>query len=166
MNANRNPRTCGACAAAAVAACLLFGLLPAVAAGKGTAHRSESLAQSLVDATLVLHRETGEIGIAAATSNGCKVVASTDRTDVGEACEKSDLQPMHTGQAYIENENGAWSVSLPLHTAAGMQVGSVTIELKPAPGLTGPRATEQARKIAAEIELRIHSKKQLLGPAR
>ena len=58
-------------------------------------------------------------------------------------------------------EKDGFDVSLPLHDSSGKIIGAVGIGFKSAPGQTEASVTEQARKIAAEMEVRIPSKAKL-----
>lgn len=118
-------------------------------------------AQTLVESTHARHPETTEIGIAARSSRGCETIASTDRGDVGEKCEKDDVEPMQTGNPFVEKEKDGFDVSLPLHDAQGKTVGTVGIEFKSEPGQTESSVLAQAKTIAAEMETHIPSKAKL-----
>jgi hypothetical protein len=120
-----------------------------------------TFAQTLVESTHAHHPETTEIGIAARSSRGCETMASTDRGDIGEKCEKDDLTPMQTGNPFVEKEKDGFDVSLPLHDAQGKMVGTVGIEFKSEPGQTESSVLAQAKTIAAEMETHIPSKAKL-----
>ena len=120
-----------------------------------------TFAQTLVESTHPRHPETTEIGIAARSSRGCETIASTDRGDIGEKCEKDDLTPMQTGNPFVEKEKDGFDVSLPLHDAQGKIVGTVGIEFKSEPGQTESSVLARAKTIAAEMETHIPSKAKL-----
>jgi hypothetical protein len=123
-------------------------------------------AQTLVESTHARHPETTEIGIAARSSRGCETIASTDRGDVGEKCEKDDVEPMQTGNPFVEKEKDGFDVSLPLHDAQGKMVGTVGIEFKSEPGQAESSVLAQAKTIAAEMETHIQSKAKLYERAK
>src|SRR5215472_10297869 len=77
--------------------------------------KPKTFTQKLVEETLTKHPEADEIGISAFSSHGCHTIASTDRGDVGEACEKDDSEPMRTGKPYVEREKDGFDISVPLH---------------------------------------------------
>lgn len=118
-------------------------------------------AQQLVEATRAKHPEADEVGISAVTSGGCRGIASTDKGDIGEKCEKEDAEPMQTGKPFIEKESDGFDVSLPLHDVSGNTIGSVGIGFKPAPGQTSASVMQAAHEIAAEMEKQIPSKASL-----
>jgi hypothetical protein len=123
-------------------------------------------AQTLVESTHARHPETTEIGIAARSSRGCETIASTDRGDVGEKCEKDDVEPMQTGSPFVEKEKHGFDVSLPLHDAQGKMVGTVGIEFRSEPGQAESSVLAQAKTIAAEMETHIQSKAKLYERAK
>ena len=141
---------------------ILIGVLPAPT----SAQTGKSFAQKLVEATQAKHPESDEIGISANTSRGCIGIASTDKSDIGGKCEKADTEPMRTGKPFVEKEKDGFDVSLPLHDSTGKSIGAVGFGFKSAPGQTAASVTEQARKIAAEMEAQIPSKAKLLEGAK
>lgn len=143
------------------AAVLLVGLLPVVAFSQAKTHTGKSFAQKLVEATQAKHPEVDEVGISTDTRRGCYGIASTDKSDIGEKCEKDDSEPMRTGKPFVEKEKDGFDVSLPLHDSTGKIIGAVGFGFKVAPGQTEASVTEQAQKIAAEMEAQIPSKAKL-----
>lgn len=143
---------------AGLVALLALTLQPAFSQTTG-----HTLAQKLVESTHARHPEVNELGIAVMTSRGCRNIASTDKSDIGEKCESEDLKPMRTGKPVVGKENGGFDISLPLQDSSGKAVGTVGIELKAASGQTESSALQQAKKIAAEMKGQIPSKASLLG---
>lgn len=141
--------------------CVVMGSVAPVSHAQ-TKPQGKTLAQKLVEATQSKHPETDEVGISAVTSHGCVGIASTDKGDIGEKCEKDDSEPMRTGKPFIEKEKDGFDVSLPLHDASGKIVGAVGIGFKPSAGQTEARVTQQAQQIAREMEAQIPSKASLL----
>jgi hypothetical protein len=141
---------------------LLISILPVLSSTQTKTHTAKTFAQKLVEATQAKHPESDEIGISANTSRGCIGIASTDKSDIGGKCEKEDSEPMRTGKPVVEKEKDGFDVSLPLHDSTGEIIGAVGVAFKPAPGQTEASVTEQARKIAAEMEAQIPSKAKLL----
>ncbi len=123
-------------------------------------------AQSLVEDTLQEHPETDEIGISVRSSRGCSTIASTDKSDIGEACEKDDLEPMRTGKPSVEKERDGFDVSVPLRDAHGKLVGSLGVGFKRALGQTQAKVVEDALKISKEMATHIASKAALFHPAK
>jgi hypothetical protein len=140
---------------------LLVTVLPVLISAQTKSHAGKSFAQKLVETTRAKHPELDEIGISAITSRGCVGVASTDKTDIGGKCEKEDSEPMRTGKPVAEKEKDGFDVTLPLHDATGKMIGSAGFGFKSAQGQTEASVTEQARKVAAEMETQIPSKAKL-----
>ena len=140
---------------------LLISTWPVLTSAQTKTHTGESFAQKLVEATQAKHPESDEIGISANTSHGCVGIASTDKSDIGGKCEKEDSEPMRTGKPIVEKEKDGFDVSVPLHDSTGKIIGAVGVGFKPAPGQTAASVTEQAQKIAAEMEAQIPSKAKL-----
>ena len=151
---------------AALFVLVLLSFLPAFSQTQRSSNTRDILAQKLVEATHAQHPEVNELGIAMVTSQGCRSIASTDKSDVGEKCEPEDLQPMHTGKAVVGKENGGFDVSLPLQDSSGNLIGTLGIEFKSAPGQTKASAMQQAEKIAADIKAQIPSKASLLDSSK
>lgn len=146
---------------AAVLTLAILGLSPVLASAQAMTHKGKIFAQKLVEATQAEYSEVDEIGISTTTRSGCIGIASTDRSGIGEKCEKDDVEPMHTGKPYVEKEKDGFDVSLPLHDSAGRLIGVVGIGFKPAAGQTEASVVQQARKIASEMEAQIPSKTKL-----
>jgi cell division septation protein DedD len=140
---------------------LLLSLLPVLASAQAKAPTERIFAQKLVEATQAKHPEADEVGISTNTRRGCIGIASTDKGDIGEKCEKDDITPMQTGKPYVEKEKDGFDVSVPLHDSTGKIIGTLGVGFKPAAGQTEASVTEHARKIAAEMEAQIPSKAKL-----
>jgi hypothetical protein len=128
--------------------------------------KAKTFAQRLVDQTKAAHPEADEIGISVRSARGCRTIASTDPTDIGEACEKDDLAPMQTGKPYVEKERDGYDVSVPLRDAHGRLIGSLGVGFKRQSGQTQAQVTSAAEKISKEIASRISSKAELSRPAK
>lgn len=144
-----------------LAAVLFASLLPVLTLAQTKTQSGKTFAQSLVESTQAKHPESDEISISANTSRGCIGIASTDKGDIGEKCEKEDSEPMRTGKPFVEKEKDGFDVSLPLHDSTGNVVGALGVGFKPAPGQTEASVTAQAQKIAAEMQAQIPSKAKL-----
>jgi hypothetical protein len=140
---------------------LLVSMLPVLTCAQAKTRVGKSFAQELVEATRAKHPESDEIGISTNTSRGCIGIASTDKTDIGGKCEKEDSEPMRTGKPVVEKEKDGFDVSLPLHDSTGKIIGALGVGFKSASGQTKASVTEQAQKIAAEMEAQIPSKAKL-----
>jgi hypothetical protein len=146
----------------ALLAALPLSILPVMTCAQTKTPAGKSFAQKLVEATHAQHPESDEISISAITGRGCIGIASTDKSDIGAKCEKEDSEPIRTGKPVVEKEKDGFDVSLPLHDSTGKIIAAVGIGFKPAPGQTEASVTEQARKIAAEMEAQIPSKAKLI----
>jgi cell division septation protein DedD len=142
---------------------LLIGMLPVLTSARTKTYTGKNFAQKLVEATQAKHPESDEIGISANTSRGCIGIASTDKRDIGGKCEKEDSEPIRTGKPVVEKEKDGFDVSLPLHDSMGKIIGAVGVGFRSTPGQTEASVTEQAQKIAAEMEVQIPSKAKLFG---
>jgi hypothetical protein len=140
---------------------MLISALPIAASTQTKTQTGKTFAQKLVETTQAKHPESDEIGISAVTSRGCVGIASTDKSDIGEKCEKEDSGVMRSGKPVVEKEKDGFDVTLPLHDSTGKMIGALGIGFKRAPGQTEASVTEQARKIASEIEPQIPSKAKL-----
>lgn len=138
-------------------------MLPVLASAQKAAPKAKSLAQKLVEATQAKHPELDEVGIYTNTARGCSGIASTDKSDIGEKCEKDALAAMQTGKPFVEKEKDGYDVSVPLHDSTGKIIGTLGIGFKPAAGQTEASLTAQAQKVAAEMEAQIPSKAKLLA---
>ncbi len=159
MNATSQTRT--------LVAITVLGILlsangrPVFAGFQKDPHHDKIFAQDLVERTRTAHPEVDEIGISALTSSGCRGIASTDKSDIGEPCEKNDSEPLRTGKPFVERERDGFDVSLPLHDPSGNVIGTVGIGFRAVPGQTQLTVVEQARKIVREMENQIRSRSVL-----
>jgi hypothetical protein len=153
------PRRGGAAIVSALAAtaCIVTGAQAQKAAAPAP------FAQKLAEDTLAAHPETVEVEIAGSSAGRCTMIASTNKEDLGEKCERDSTDPIRTGKPFVEKEKDDLEVSLPLHDASGKLVGAVGIAFKLTAGLTNAAAIDQARRIVAEMEPRIPSATVLLG---
>ena len=161
MNESPRVRALLALIGTALLVAFLISMLPVLTFTQTKTHTGKSFAQKLVEATQAKHPESDEIGISANTSRGCIGIASTDKSDIGGKCEKEDSEPMRTGKPVVEKEKDGFDVSLPLHDSTGQIIGAVGVGFKSAPGQTEATVTQQAQKIAAEMEMQIPSKAKL-----
>jgi hypothetical protein len=163
MTASTGNRVASSLAATATVAVIFMASPFALAGPQSNAQNGKLFAQKLVESTQAKHPEADEIGISTMTKRGCVGIASTDKGDIGEKCEKDDMEPMNTGKPFVEKERDGFDVSLPLHDAKGKLIGTVGIGFKPAPGQTEASVTREAQKIASEMEAQIPSKAALFG---
>lgn len=159
-------RVLGSLITSASTAAMIFILQVPFVRAQPSPRSGKSLAQKLVEEAHAKHPETDEIGISTTTSRGCVGIASTDRSDIGEKCEKEDLDAMHTGKPVTEKEKDGFDVSLPLHDSSGKPVGSIGIEFKLSAGQSEASVVKQAQGIAREMEAQIPSKASLFTQSR
>lgn len=146
---------------AAVSTSLLLIAELALAVGPRT-QAIHAFAQGLVEQLHSAHPEFSEIGISAVIPGaGCKGIASTDKTDIGETCESDDAAPIKTGRASISAEGKNLDISLPLHDAAGKLVGAIAIEVPP--GASRAETVRRVRAAVRGIESQIPSKARLIS---
>lgn len=138
------------------ALCLLTGVGVSIA-GPG----KQSLAHHLVAKAMSAHPQLTEVGISVRSTHGCHSIASTDAGDLGERCESGDLRVMRTNQPYAVKESDGYDVSLPLHDASGMLIGSLAMEFRLQSGETKRSVIAEASKIVREMEAQIASKASL-----
>ncbi len=122
----------------------------------------QGTAQQLVNSLHAQYPNIAEIGLSADKAHGCVTVASTDKKDIGEKCEREAVLGLKTGKTSIEKEDGRYAVSLPLRDIHGKVVGSLGLEFKPKPGQTKAAVLSQAKKIASQMGTKISSKSALL----
>jgi hypothetical protein len=142
---------------------LLASLVTPVQAQRARPKSAQPFAQTLVEKTLAAHPETDEIGIAVQSSTACTVVASSDRSDVGETCEEDDRMPIKTGRPSVGKEDGEFDVAVPLRDKTGTPVGAVSIRFKKAAAQSNASVTNEATGIAKEMARQIPSKTALLA---
>ena len=126
------------------------------------APQAKGMAQQLVNKIHSQYPELAEIGLSAKKAKGCVTVASTDKKDIGEKCERDAIAPMKTGKTSIEKEGARYAVSLPLRDIHGKVVGSLGLEFKPKPGQTKASILSQAKKIASQMGSKISSQTSLI----
>lgn len=163
MNANQRIPILSTVSAVMVLTAMFVSAPLTFAGAQANARKGDLFAQKLVQAEQAMHPETEDIDISATTSRGCVGIASTDKSEIGEKCDKDDVEPMRTGKPYVEKEKDGFDVSLPLHDSTGKIIGTVGIGFKLGPGQTEASVTQQAQKIASEMEAQIPSKAKLFS---
>ena len=130
----------------------------------GHAASGKIFAQELVEKTLPKHSEITGLEIAAVTDTGCKTIAATDPKELGEKCDKDELQPLQTGQPSVDHESDGFDVTLALHDANGKIIAVVGMDFKLTAGQTKESVIKQGQQIAAEMESEVPSKDKLFEP--
>ena len=126
--------------------------------------KSKIFAQKLVEETLAKHPELESLGLAT-DSNGraCVTLADSDRTEIGQKCDRGELAVLRTGKPKVEKEKDAYDVTVPLHVG-GKIIGIIGMDFKLDQPETG--VLDRASAIASEIEKQIPEKSKLSEPAK
>lgn len=98
--------------------------------------------------------------------DGCKTIAATEATEVGEKCDKDELTAMKSNRPFVEQEKDEFDVTLPLHDSTGKIIATAEMDFKRERGRTKATVAVEAQKIAAELEKRLTSLDDLFGPGR
>jgi hypothetical protein len=142
------------------------GLLcvPSFASKRAPTPRPKIFAQKLVDEVASKHPDVTGVELSVRSSTGCSTIAASDPKDIGEKCDKDELEPMRTGQPSVEKEGKEFDVTMPLHDTSGQIIGTVGLDIKAEPGQHKASAIERAKKIVQEFEAQIQSTAMLLEP--
>ena len=135
-----------------------------VTTSPGQAASGRIFAQKLVEEMLPKHSEVTGLEISVVTKAGCKTIAATDPKELGEKCDKDELQPLQTGDPSVEHESDGFDVTLPLHDGNGKIIAAVGMDFKPAAGQTKESVVKQGQQIVAEMESQVRSKNKLFEP--
>lgn len=128
------------------------------------AAKEKIFAQALAEQALAKHPEISGIELAVRSSTGCLTVAASDPKDIGEKCDKDELEPMRTGKPSVEKEKDGFDVTLAIHDRTGEVIGTVGMDFKAKPGQQRSSVIEAAEKIRQELEAEIPSLPRLLEP--
>lgn len=118
-------------------------------------------AQALVERALASHHEITGIDLAAFSEPSCSTIASSDAQELGEPCEAEELAPIRSGKPHVEEEKDGVDITVPLYSAAGELVGTISLEFKPGSGESTPQLVERARAVARELRTLIASRATL-----
>jgi hypothetical protein len=132
-----------------------------VTTSPGHAASGKIFAQKLVEKTLLMHPEVTGLEISAITQGGCKTIAATDPKDLEEKCDKDELQPLQTGEPFVDHERDGFDVTLPLHDGNGKIIAVVGMDFKPTGGQTKESVVKQGQQIVSEMESQVPSKDKL-----
>ena len=127
--------------------------------------KAKIFAQALVEDTVAKHPELAGLGLATTPPGGhdCITIADTDPKELGDKCDKGELQVMTTGKSTVEKEGDGYDVTMPLHVG-GKKIGIMGMDFKldqKEEGLLG-----RAEVIAKEVETQIPSKSKLFETAK
>ncbi len=132
-----------------------------VTTSPGRAASGKIFAQKLVEEALPKHSEVTGLEISAITNGGCKTIAATDPKDLGEKCDKDELQPLQTGEPFVDHESEGFDVTLPLHDGNGKIIAVVGMDFKPVAGQTKGSVVKQGQQIVTEMESQVPTKDKL-----
>lgn len=127
-------------------------------------------AQKIVNETLAAHPELQglEISAAYAKKHKCQTIASDESNGIGEKCDHHEYTAMETNKPFVDlaSESGKtfYDANVPIHDTTGKVIAVVGIDFKPDPKLTAAQASEQAEKIAKEIEAKVPTREKLWEP--
>jgi hypothetical protein len=138
-----------------------FSICAIVITPPGHAASGKIFAQRLVEETLPKHPEVTGLEISAITKAGCKTIAATDPKDLEEKCDKDELQPLQTGEPFVDQERDGFDVTLPLHDKNGQIIAAVGLDFKAASGQTKASVLKQGQQIVTEMESQVSSKDKL-----
>ena len=132
-----------------------------------SAETGKTVAQKVVEEVKSAHPEITGLEIAATKpgSTGCKTIAATEAKEVGLKCDKDELTAIRTNQPFVEKEKTEFDVTLPLHDPSGKIIATAGMDFKLEPGRTKESVTQEALKIAAELEKRLTSLDAMFQPA-
>jgi hypothetical protein len=149
------------------AAFATLGLLstPSFASKRAPAHKPKIVAQKLVEEVASKHLDVTSVELAVRSAEGCSAIAASNSKDIGEKCDKDELEPMRTGKPSVEREGNGFDVTMPLHDASGQIIGTVGLDIKAEPSEKESSVIERAKKIVQEVEAQIPSTAKLLEPA-
>jgi len=127
--------------------------------------KSKTFAQALVEGTAAKHPELEGIGLATTPPDGqdCVTIADTDAKELGDKCDKGELDVMKTGKSTVEKEGDGYDVTVPLHVS-GKTIGIIGMDFKLDQQEAG--LLDRAKVIAKEVEDQIPSKAKLFEPAK
>jgi hypothetical protein len=142
-------------------------VLTLISAIVGSAQANKVMAQKAVEVIKAGHPEISGLELAAIKSDteGCKTIAATEVSEVGQKCDKDELTAIRTNKPFVEREKGEFDVTVPIHDSTGKIMATAGMDFKLRPGRTKASVVSEAQKIAAELEKKFSSKDELFRPA-
>ncbi len=144
----------------AVMLTLGFFSIPSHASKRTQASKRKIFAQSLIEQALSKHPDVSSMELSIVSGTWCSTIAASAK-DVGEECDRDELEPMRTGMPFVERDRNAFDVTLPLHDTSGQIIGAIGMNLRPKSGEPQSSVVERAKTIAEEFEARIPAKARL-----
>jgi hypothetical protein len=71
------------------------------------------------------------------------------------------LQPLQTGEPFVDHESEGFDVTLPFHDGNGKIIAVVGMDFKPAAGQTKGSVVKQGQQIVTEMESQVPTKDKL-----
>jgi len=142
----------------------ILGLLAtgSLASKRAPESKPKIFAQRLVEEVLAKHSNITSAELAVRSPEGCSTIASSDPKDVGEKCDQDEVDPLRTGEPFVERESDGFDVTMPLHDTSGQIIGTIGLDFKAEPGQQRSSVVQKAKKILQEVEPQIPSKAKLL----
>jgi hypothetical protein len=147
------PKQNGVNLVAVVAFALMTVIVP-------SAQPNKIMAQRAVEEIKANHPEISGLEMAATKSEaeGCRTIAATEASEVGQKCDKDELTAIRTNKPFVEKEKDEFDVTLPIHDSTGKIIATAGMDFKLQPGRTKMSVLNEAQKIAGELEKRFVSK--------
>lgn len=158
--------------AIAVLAATFVTVAPSLAIAPPSASEDQQkpiLAQKVTEELAAKHSEIASLEVSATPlqQTTCVTIAATEAKEIGGKCDDDEFAAMKTNKPFVEkaNEGGkeVYDVTLPLHDASGNVMGTIGMDINPAPGQGQSKVVEQALQVVREFEKRIPSREKLFA---
>jgi len=127
------------------------------------------LAQKVTEELAAKHPEIASLEVSATPpqQTTCVTIAATEAKEIGGKCDDDEFAAIKTNKPFVEkaNEGGkeVYDVTLPLHDTSGNVMGTIGMDINPAPGQQQSQIVEQALQVVREFEKRIPSRAKLFA---
>jgi hypothetical protein len=167
LNGQRRPSLIAVFAGCAV---LSFPALGLGARAPSEVKQGRILAQRVLEELVSKHSELQGMEVAATPPGKiCVTIAATESKEVGARCDNDEFTAIKTNRPFVEKENEggkeAFDITAPLHDSSGKVIGTIGMDLKPAPGQDRSKLVQRAEEIVREFEERVPSKAKLFEQA-
>ena len=124
---------------------------------------AKSFAQKMVEEIVAKNSEVSgaELGTTPPNKQNCETIATTDAGEMGETCDKDDVQVMTSGKPSVEKGSNGAEITVPLHDAAGTVIGFMSMDFKAGSGQKDSDLLARAEQMVHEVESQIPSKAKL-----
>jgi hypothetical protein len=119
-------------------------------------------AQLVVDR--ILEKESKLLGLriyAAQTNGTTRIIASKDKTEIGQPGTDAEANAIKDGTVWFGKEKGVVMVTMPLHDRNGEFIAAVRVRMKSFLGETQDTAVTRARMVVREMQAQVESAKDL-----